>query len=79
MLHKEIEFVDIDSEEWRIYEFQGKSGTIDKIKINSPISINVSESGGHRVLDAEGISHYIPKGWIHLYWRTKEGQPNFVY
>lgn len=66
-------FSDIDSEEFRTYVF--KDG---EITINSPLKLNVSNSGGHRVFDAQGISHYIPSGWIHLFWKAKENQPNFV-
>jgi len=68
------EFADISSEEYRVYEFEsGKT-----LKIISPIALSVSKSGGHRVWDAMGISHYIPANWVHLYWEVKEGQPNFV-
>jgi len=43
-----------------VYEFpEGKD-----VKINSPIKLNVSKSGGHRIIDSEGISHYIPPKWI---------------
>lgn len=69
-----LNFTDISSEEYRVYEFEsGRS-----ILINKPLRLNVSPSGGHRVYDEEGTSHYIPKGWIHLKWKVKEGQPNFV-
>lgn len=68
-----LEFVDISSEEYREYIFTGKT-----IRIDLPLKLNVSTSGGHRVFDAFGISHYIPTGWLHLQWRVKEGAPNFV-
>jgi hypothetical protein len=62
---------DISSEEYRTYDFSdGGSITIKK-----PLRIKVSENG-HRILDADGVSHYVPKGWIHLYW---EGDPPFVF
>lgn len=69
-----LKFVDISSEEYRTYEFPGK----EFIMIASPQMLHVSASGGHRVFDAQGISHYIPKGWVHLFWKAKDGQPNFV-
>jgi hypothetical protein len=69
-----LDFSDISSEEYRVYEFEsGRS-----ILISKPLRLNVSPSGGHRVFDEDGVSHYIPKGWIHLKWKSKEGQPNFV-
>lgn len=67
-------FDDISSESYRTYEFE--SGRC--ITILNPIALNVSKSGGHRIWDACGISHYIPSAWIHLYWEVKNGEPNFV-
>lgn len=69
-----LTFSDISSEDYRVYEFDnGRS-----ILINRPLKLNVSPSGGHRLFDADGVSHYIPKGWIHLKWKAKDGCPNFV-
>ena len=64
-----LEFIDISSEEFRTYEWPE-----EEITIEEPQWLAITESG-HRVLDAGGISHYIPKGWIHLYWK---GNPHFV-
>jgi hypothetical protein len=68
------EFTDISSEMYREYEFS--NGKI--IKISLPLKLNVSDSGGHRLFDSNGVSHYIPPGWIALRWQAFEGQPNFV-
>ena len=70
-----LPFHSLESEQFRVYEFPGDSCVF----IEEPIALHVSGSGGHRVLDAEGISHYIPKGWIHLSWKVKEGQPAFSF
>lgn len=70
----ELTFKDISTEQWRDYIFE--SGFT--ITINLPLRLNVSSSGGHRVFDSDGISHYIPAGWKHLKWKSKEGQPNFI-
>ena len=51
----DLEFVDISSEQWREYQFLGG----ETIRIDAPLKLNVSESGGHRIFDAEGVSHYI--------------------
>lgn len=68
-----LEFSDISSEKYRSYTFPE-----GEVVINNPVHLNVSESGGHRILDNSNISHYIPPGWIHLQWEAKEGCPNFV-
>jgi len=64
---------DISSELYRVYEFSDK-----KITIDEPLLLSVSQSGGHRIFDTSGVSHYIPSGYRHLYWQVKDGQPNFV-
>jgi len=64
-----LEFIDISSEAWRTYEWLEEEVTIEK-----PQWLAITESG-HRILDCYGVSHYIPKGWIHLYWK---GDPHFV-
>lgn len=70
-----LAFSSLEDEQYRVYEFKGG----ERVVINDPQMLNVSKSGGHRVLDGEGISHYIPSGWIHLYWKVKEGKPAFAF
>ena len=70
----DLTFADISSEQWREYRFAGG----DAIRIDHPLKLHVSESKGHRIFDAEGRSHYIPWGWLHLSWEAKKGAPNFV-
>jgi len=70
----DLEFSDISSEQWREYSFLGGN----TVRIDAPLRLNVSASGGHRLFDAEGVSHYIPAGWIHLKWVVRDGAPNFV-
>lgn len=53
------------------------NGTL--VRIAQPQAIHISTSGGHRILDSNGVSHYIPTGWIHLRWETKEGCPAFTF
>ena len=66
-------FLDISSETKRIYKFLGG----DEIVIHNPIYLCVKDNG-HRVWDAQKVSHYIPTGWIHLKWDVIPGKPNFV-
>lgn len=69
------EFVDISSEEYRIYHFPLTEG--GPVRIDNPLYLSAGKNG-HRLLDAEGISHYIPSGWKHLSWKSKQGKPHFV-
>ncbi len=61
----------IDKEVCRAYIFPGG----EKVTIHNPQCLIVSDNG-HRIQDACGISHYIPYGWIHLYWENK-GERSF--
>ncbi|RWF58943.1 MAG: hypothetical protein EOS50_01570 [Mesorhizobium sp.] len=70
----DLSFTDISSEKWREYKFAGG----DTVRIVRPLRLHVSDSRGHRIFDAEGRSHYVPWGWIHLVWEAKDGEPNFV-
>jgi len=64
--------IDISSEVYRLYRFpKGESVTIKK-----PMVLIVSDNG-HRVVDKEGYSHYIPYGWIHLKFKVEKGAPHF--
>jgi hypothetical protein len=74
-IRKSMEFKDLTDEKYRVYEFpNGKN-----VLITDPQKLNVSKSGGHRVLDGEGVSHYIPAGWFHLFWVVKEGKEPFSF
>lgn len=61
----QLKFSDISTEDFREYVYPDMT-----IRIDGPKELNVSKSGGHRVLDSEGISHYIPSGWRHLRWKA---------
>jgi len=69
-----LQFTDISSEKFRTYEWP----TGYRITIIKPTHLNVSQNGGHRILDKGGVSHYISPGWAHLFWEVFEGRPNFV-
>lgn len=64
-------FEDISSEFWRVYDY-GKGKTV---VVELPQMLSVSKSGGHRVFDRFGVSHYVISGWLQIYW---EASPNFV-
>lgn len=64
---------DISTEVKRKYSWpDGSAATI-----HNPKQLTVSENG-HRIADAFGNGHYVPKGWIHLEWINKPGAPAIV-
>ena len=75
----DLVFVDISSEAQRTYRFPPPHESVSHtVVIVDPLWLHVSRSGGHRILDAEGMSHYIPKGWLCLSWVAKPGAPHFT-
>ncbi len=68
-----LDFKDISTEQWREYTFVGGQS----VRIEKPLKLYVSDNG-HRILDAGGVSHYVPLGWIHLKWQAKDNEPQFV-
>jgi hypothetical protein len=71
----DLKFSSLEDEQHRTYEYSDGY----KITILNPYRLNVSKSGGHRVLDKQGVSHYIAPGWKHLSWVVKDGQPYFAF
>lgn len=69
-----LSFKDLSDEQYRVYVFPDM-----EIRIDNPLLLNVSASGGHRIFDAEGKSNYIPSGWRRLYWVVKEGKSHFAF
>jgi hypothetical protein len=69
-----LDFVDISCEAVRTYAWSGGQS----LTIEGPLNLHVAPSGSHRIFDGAGRSHYIPAGWIHLTWTSKEGAPHFV-
>lgn len=66
--------IDISAEVYRLYRFP-KGETV---MIKKPTTLVVSDNG-HRVVDKEGYSHYIPYGWIHLKFKVEKGAPHFYW
>ena len=52
-------FMDISEIKYRTYFYADGSVTFD-----SPIAINVSKSGGHRLILEDGKSVYVRPGWF---------------
>lgn len=64
---------DISTEIRRTYTFPNGQ----TVKIENPVSLITSENG-HRVADANGNGHYVPVGWVHLFWENKPGAKAIV-
>jgi hypothetical protein len=59
--------IHISEEIFRTYVFPNK----EEVRIDKPLYLIISDNG-HRVLDQNYIAHYIPYGWIHLYWENSD-------
>jgi len=68
----EYNFTDISSEEWREYDFGGV-----EVRIDNPIGLAVGENG-HRIVDTNGVSHYVGYDGFYFSWESGEGEPHFV-
>ncbi len=73
----DLKFTDISSEEHRTYHFVREDKSI-AVCITAPQFLHVSRNGGHRILAADGTSHYIPRGWHQLSWKARDDAPHFV-
>jgi hypothetical protein len=74
---KNYDWVEIKGCKKRVYVFP-----TGRVVINRPVKLNVKrkpEGDSHRIEDAAGRGHYIPPGWIHLYWEKEEGEPAFSF
>lgn len=59
--------IDVSDEESRTYVF----GVDRAYRIDLPLIVAVKkgkDGHSHRVIDSAGQCHYIPKGWIAIYW-----------
>jgi hypothetical protein len=63
-----IVFDDVSAEKKRTYTFPEGEVTVE-----NPLWLNVSKSGGHRIIVAGNSTVYIPTGWGKLQWWNKEG------
>lgn len=70
----DLQFTDISSEKYRNYIFENG----EALRIENPLALHVSESGGHRVFNADGESVYVPAGFRMIVWETKDGYDHFV-
>lgn len=65
------------NDDWREYDIV-KDGVLHTIRIEKPRFLNINPRHfAHRVLDAQGVAHYIPCGFIALRWKVADGTPHF--
>jgi hypothetical protein len=70
-----IQFNDVSDEQYRTYFYaSGHEATYDE-----PLRLNVSASGGHRLLTADGMCHYVKPNWESISWMPKPGRPHFAF
>ena len=68
------EFTDISSETERVYVFPNGQ----TYRVDHPLALHVSDSGGHRIFDGEHCHYVQPReGWA-IRWRVRDGAPHFV-
>ena len=60
--------------EVRRYHFPGG----EEYVIVRPRYLNVSKSGGHRVVDFQGVGHYVRPGWLAISWTVVDDEPHFT-
>lgn len=73
---KKLVFADISNEAERTYTFAD-----GQVTIYNPAKLNVSRSfsplgrplDSHRIIDAKGLSYYVPAGWLMITWLGKDG------
>ena len=56
-------WTDISTEEFREYRFPDEQ----TVRIEKPLKLKVSRSGGHRIV-AEGGNFYVPPGWLVMHF-----------
>lgn len=83
-----LDFTDISSERERVYTFPNG----ETLRIENPLYLNVSASGGHRLyaedsvlsilgcrFRTQGVCYYVqPKEGWYITWKVRLGRPSFV-
>lgn len=70
-----LKFLDISSELYRTYYYPG-GGTFT---VEKPVGLNISKSGGHKIIAADGNNYYIKFGWIVIGWKKAEGAEEWLF
>jgi len=73
-------FSGITDEQWREYTYPVGKGLVT-IRLRAPVGLHVTkkpEGDSHRVITADGHSHYMRAGWVHIEWMVKSGKMPFT-
>ncbi len=76
----ELEFHDISEEQYRRYyyiDWLGGILTWYSFEFKDPIALNVSASGGHKLILSNGKSMYVKPGWIAFEYLPTKGRKNW--
>lgn len=81
---REVEWKNIAEESYRTYLFPAQDEFFTKlveVRIDNPVLLSVDyNDGGHRIIDTNGKSYYIPAGWVCLFWESHEkGVPTYQF
>ncbi len=69
-----FKFINVSFELFREYVYPNGA----KIRIIRPLKLSVTNNNTHRLFDSQGLSYYIPPGWISIVWKAIPGAPNFI-
>jgi len=69
-VNKNLPWKEIGNESYRVYIYE--SGFV--YRINNPIALAVSASGGHRVYDIDDKCYYVKAGWAVIEWESSTGE-----
>lgn len=78
----DMERHDISIEQWREYVWPNAGSTEIVYRIEAPetLFIRTTERGdSHRVVDVNGVVHYIPAGWQVMRWKVKPGNHDVLF
>lgn len=64
-----LTFQDISAEEYRVYTFANG----ETVRVDKPLWLNVSVSGGHRIVVSDNSTVYIPGKYLKIQWFNKAG------
>jgi len=77
-VNKDLGWKDISKESYRAYLYF-KDGYFVEVAIKNPFRLALSDNG-HRIVDRDGVSYYMPKGWIQLRWEGyNKGEPEYAF
>jgi hypothetical protein len=72
-----VKQIDISSEAVRVYTYID-DGKQRELSVGNPVTLFITDDGGHRVQNKDMWVYHIPKGWIELRWLPKVGSPAVV-